>query len=201
MCAALCASSSARQAILAKCSRTLQLRLQLQAKQCGGTDSQKTEAALKQIILQSNWLAEHSMLVGHLQLWCPATVADAAEAAMQMALRPPLQLRSLQLHALQRPAALLRQLDPSSLTRLHMSALDIEVRPLSSPLLAAAIGQLIGLQELAITGSWRSVNSNMTAALARLPQLTKLVLQPQLPAAALAQLPRQLVQLQLANPN
>jgi hypothetical protein len=158
------------------------------------------EAAFRNIFLQATWLADHCRMVGALQLRCPTTPNGAAEAAMHMALRPPLQLQSLQLRTQRRAAELLQQLDPSHLTRLYLHTYSAEQQVMASPLLAGVLGRLTRLQDLTVTASWHAMHSSMASTLAGMPHLTRLVLQPQLPAAALAQLPSQLVELQLANP-
>jgi hypothetical protein len=66
---------------------------------------------------------------------------------------------------------------------------------------AAGCGTQLGLHQLSITGQWYTAHVTLPAVLAGLPQLTKLQLQPQLPSAVLQGLPRQLVELQLTNPD
>ncbi|WIA13623.1 hypothetical protein OEZ85_007187 [Tetradesmus obliquus] len=111
-------------------------------------------------------------------------------------------LQRLQLVA-RDPAALLRQLQPSRLSSLVLTLDDAAAE---SQLLAAALSRLTGLQELRIIseyvdGDTAQPHVSFAAALARMPQLTQLVMQPQLPAAALARLPRQLVHLHLSAPD
>jgi hypothetical protein len=197
MCAALCASSSARQAILAKCSGGLHLQLSPQLKDSGDITDTHRLAALRRMVQQSAWLAQYGGLVGQLQLQSHDNMRDADEAAWS--LRPPLQLRCLQL-LVHRPVPLLKQLEPSRLTSLEITLSDDHDGEDESPLLPAALSRLSGLQQLVIRGGWSCVHDSITAALAGMPQLTLLALQPQLPAAALAQLPSQLVELQLSNP-
>jgi hypothetical protein len=183
------------------CNGSLQLQLQL-------FPQQRSDMILyaKRVALQAAWLQQHSSMVGRLQLLCPGPPRNKTELAMQVALRRLLQLQSLQLRSQGSPAALLRQLNASRLTNLHWTTpqdqeKQAEIAAMASALLAAALGRLTSLQELAITGSCSAVDSSITPALAGMPQLTRLVLQPQLPAAAIAQLPGQLLHLQLSNPD
>jgi hypothetical protein len=119
---------------------------------------------------------------------------------MQVILKLLRQLRKLQLQV-SRPASALEFLQSSStLTSLQLLEKPFhEASTADSPLLAPALSQLTGLQELTITGRHYTAHDSIGAALAGMPRLTQLVLQPQLPAAALGQLPGQLMQLQLAN--
>jgi hypothetical protein len=144
---------------------------------------------------QIAWLAQYGGLVGQLQLQSYVDSLSADEAAWN--LRPPLQLRSLQLQV-HTPLPLLKQLDPSRLTNLEISRLTLgSCRDEESPLLPRALSRLTGVQQLAVTGWWGCTHDSMAAALACMPQLA---LEPQLPAAALSHLPSQLVKLQLSNP-
>jgi hypothetical protein len=206
MCAALCISNSARQAILAKCSGVLQLHIESQAQQITYSKAEKA-AGLVRVMRQAAWLAQHGRLVGQLQLHFSKLdsaalpeLADADELAMQAAMQSLLQLRSLHISAA-RPASLLNSLrTSSSLTSLHLQDTR-HYQCAESPLLAVALSRLAGLRQLIITGQWYTAHDRLPAVLAGLSQLTKLQLQPQLPAGALQCLPSQLVELQLANPD
>jgi hypothetical protein len=208
ICAALCTSSSARQAILATCSGILQLQIAPYTQDGQGSNSaaavaaslSSTAAALTRVDHQAAWLAEYGALVGEVQLWLNSSLRCADAAALQAALRPPLQLRHLRLSAT-RPAALLKQLEPSNLTSLVIELTPADVRSAVSQLLGTALGRLTSLRQLSITGDESQPHGSMAAALAGMTQLTQLLLQPLLSAAALAQLPGQLVELHLSGPD
>jgi hypothetical protein len=148
---------------------------------------------------QAAWLAEHGRLVGQLLLRFNPALSGADAAAMRAALRPPLQLQHLQLCTCS-PAGLLRQLEPSRLTRL---VIDLGAKDQgASHLLVAALSRLTSLQELAVINNFNQPHDSFPAALAGMPRLTKLRLDPQLPAAAaVAQLPSLLVDLCLFEPD
>lgn len=165
------------------------------------------QAALSKIIAQTAWVAQYGQLVGQLQLrsaipsQAQISLQGAEEPAMQAMLKLLPQLQQLQLEVI-RPATVLKLLQSSSLTRLHLleQPLDVGAAAAPSTAVAAAIKQLTSLRELAITGSSHLAGDGAAAVFSGLQHMTQLVLQPQLPAAALAQLPSQLVKLQLANP-
>jgi hypothetical protein len=205
MCAALCTSKSARQCILDTCSGALELHIQSKAQGLAPSTAEKA-AALQRVIRQAAWLAQHGSLIGQLQLHFnkpPAAalveLADADELAVQMAMPSLLQVHSMRICA-SRPAALLSCLCASSLDSLHLQDTS-NCQCAASPLLAAAVSRLVSLRQFSITGQWYTAHDSLPAVLAGLPQLTKLQLQPQLPAAALQGLPSQLVELQLADPD
>jgi hypothetical protein len=162
-------------------------------------------AALQRIISQAQWLTQHGRLVGQLQLHLRkppegeiAELADADEAAAQMAMHALQQLRCLHISA-RRPAALLTRLCADNLTSLHLQDSD-DFFSAESSLLAAALSRLTGLRQLSIVGKWYRAHDSLPAVLAGLSQLSVLQLQPQLPAAALHNLPSELKELQLAAP-
>jgi hypothetical protein len=199
MCAALCTSSSARQAILAKCSGNLQLQIQ--------PSSNPQTAAWVLLIQQTLWLSQYGRLVGQLQLAASDAMEDADAAAVQLAIRPSLQLRHLQI-CVERPAALLKQLQSNRLTSLEIID-STSTCAAACMQLPAALQRLTGLRDLSITGQWYKARHALAPALGSASCLTRLRLQPQLPALtaqqlpawSLQQLPRQLVQLQLSNPD
>jgi hypothetical protein len=218
LCAALCTSSSARQAILAKGSGKLQLQIAPERwigiyVEEGAYDEEERKAeraaslgkhdaaALARAQAQAAWLARHCMLVGQLQMHLHYRSYGADQTAIQLAVGPLLKLRSLHLIESRNPSELLDQLDPSRLTSLHMQVFYVQDEIWLSPQLAGSIGRLSALQALFMTQSSQPFHDSMGPALAGLQQLTKLVLHPQLPDAALAQLPKQLVELQLADPH
>jgi hypothetical protein len=204
MCAASCTSSSARQRILSTCTGTLQLQIETFTEDAQGSKQEAAAAvaaaALTRVNHQAAWLAEYGALVGELQLCLDSRLNRADAAGLQAALRSPLQLRQLRLSA-SRPAALLQQLDPSNLTCLVLELDPSQLRSAASQLLGAALGRLTSLRQLAITGDESQPHGSMAAAPAGMPQLTQLLLHPQLAAAALAQLPSQLVELRLSGPD
>jgi hypothetical protein len=218
MCAALCTSSSARQAILAKCSGSLQLQIAPERwigvyVEEGAVDEEEWKAkraaslakhdaaVLARAHAQAAWLAKHCMLVGQLQMHMHYRSYGADQAAVQLAVGPLLKLRSLHLDESRTPSEFLDQLDPSRLTSLHMQVAFFPDEIQLSPQLAGSISRLTALQALFMTQGSQPFHDSMGPALAGLQQLTKLVLHPQLPDAALAQLPKQLVELQLADPH
>jgi hypothetical protein len=206
ICVALCTSSSARQAILAKCSGNLHLQLKAEpymavfGRAGDATATVQNEfAGLQRVIQQSAWLAQYGGLVGQLDLEFHQFVGAAAKPAFEAVLRPPVQLSALRLLNIQKPAPLLKALDPSRLTAVHVVDAAGAVNA-QSALACAALGRLTGLQQLSWTRGFYPAHDSLGAALAGMPQLTQLVLHPQLSAAALAQLPSQLVELQLSSP-
>jgi hypothetical protein len=194
--AALCTSSAARQAILATCSGALQLTVDTVESLGDDITPEAKAAALARVNHQAACLAEYGRLIGQLQLRMDPSLEGADEAAVRAALRLPLQLQSLQLRS-SSPAALLRQLEPSRLTNL---AMNLSSCGAASQLLVAALSRLSSLRELAIVGSTSKAHASFAAVLSSMTKLTQLVLQQQLPAAALAQLPCQLVELHIAGP-
>jgi hypothetical protein len=123
VCAAVCTSSSARKAILAKCSSGLQLEIaQMPAEDEHGSNPEAAAAALQRFQHQAALLAEYGTLVGKLQLKLNfrlnliSSLPSADAAGLQAALQSPLHLRHVQ-HS-SSTAALLQQLEPSHLTRL-----------------------------------------------------------------------------------
>jgi hypothetical protein len=198
MCAALCTSSGARQAILAKCSGNLQLQIaperwigvyveegaydeeELKAERAASL-AKHDAAVLARVQAQAAWLAKHGMLVGQLQMLLHCRSGAADKAAIQIAVGPLLKLRSLHLDESRNPTELLDQLDPSRLTSLHMQAFPVLDEIWHSPQLAGSISRLTALQALFVTQGLQPFPDSMGPALAALQQLTKLVLHPQLP--------------------
>jgi hypothetical protein len=150
---------------------------------------------------QAMWLAQYGRLVGqmHLTLYPDNSLHGADEAALQLGMRLPLQLQRLDLHT-KEPAVFLRHLDPSQLTCLAITFTDGAAQQPATLPAAAALKRLVHLRQLSIKCVRGRPHDSLVVALAGMLHLTQLVLYP-LSAAALAQLPSQLVQLQLRDPD
>jgi hypothetical protein len=118
---------------------------------------------------------------------------DADAAAVQVAIRPSLQLQHLQL-CVKWPAALLKQLPPNRLTNLEIVDSSSGYGAACEQL-PAALKRFTGLRDLSITGQWYTADDSVATALGIASGLTRLRLQPALPASSLQQLPFQLVEL------
>jgi hypothetical protein len=177
----------------------LQLQLKVKPVQ-GATEAMKSFVRLSRAIQQTAWLAQYGGLVGHLQLDLLGGVGAAAKPAFEVALRPPMQLRALRLLHVYKPGRILSALDPSRLTALQVQDAAGDTVA-GSALACAALARLTGLQQLSWSKASYAAHDSLGAALAGMPHLTQLVLHPRLSHSALAQLPSQLVQLQLTDPD
>jgi hypothetical protein len=181
LCAALCTSSSARQAILDKCNGNLQLQVAPESFVFDDYDMDAKEAAaakaaalathdaavMARVHSQAAWLAEHGMLVGQLQMKLHCRSNSADQRAIQLAVGPQLKLRSLHLDESRNPTELLSLLNPSRLSSLYMQVFYVRDDIWRSPQLAGCISRLTALQELAMTHDPQPLPDSMGPAICR----------------------------------
>jgi hypothetical protein len=202
MCRALCTSKSLKAAILDAC--------------CGYGNSNITfklgPCSVEDITKQALWLARFGGMVAKLDL-CPGpgrtpmilNELQACERVACLALQP-LQLRELVLQDCTQLVALLLSTDGAHLRHLEISVTkQVAVTQICSPLIAGALGRLIGLQSLRISavgyldsGNRIVLSSGTCAVLGSFTQLTCLELVgTYLPAESYQHLPTQLQSLKL----